>query len=199
MAEIIALLGPTNTGKTHRAVEEMLAHESGMIGLPLRLLAREVYDRVTARIGERRVALVTGEEKRVPTMPDYWVCTVESMPLDVEVEFLCVDEIQMAAHRQRGHTFTDRLLRARGTRQTWLLGADTMRSMVEELLPTASIRRHPRLSQLTYSGAHALAALPPRSAVVAFSVADVYGARGATARTARGDGSRSRRAVAPYA
>src|SRR6187455_1521010 len=107
---ITAALGPTNTGKTHRAIERMLEHRSGMIGLPLRLLAREVYDRVTSRIGEARVALVTGEEKRVPPRPDYWVCTVESMPVDTAVDFLAVDEVQLAASPQRGHVFTDRIL-----------------------------------------------------------------------------------------
>src|ERR1700761_3812770 len=105
----VALLGPTNTGKTHRAVERMLAHETGMIGLPLRLLAREVYDKVTTKVGEARVALVTGEEKRIPRRPDYWVCTVEAMPMEREVDFLAVDEIQLAAHDRRGHVFTERL------------------------------------------------------------------------------------------
>lgn len=171
---ITALLGPTNTGKTHRAIERMLEHESGMIGLPLRLLAREVYDRVSAKIGERAVALVTGEEKRVPPRPRYWVCTVESMPVDHEVDFVAIDEIQLAAHRQRGHTFTDRLLRLRGRRETWLLGSDTMRPLVEELLPTARIQKHPRYSQLRYTGVHSIGALPPRTAVVAFSADEVY-------------------------
>jgi ATP-dependent RNA helicase SUPV3L1/SUV3 len=110
----VALLGPTNTGKTHRAVERMLEHESGMIGLPLRLLAREVYDRVSGRVGQDRVALVTGEEKRVPRRPDYWVCTTEAMPLTQEVDFVAVDEVQLATHDERGHVFTDRLLHARG-------------------------------------------------------------------------------------
>src|SRR5439155_22878505 len=105
-----ALLGPTNTGKTHRAIERMLEHDSAMIGLPLRLLAREVYDRVTARVGEAAVALVTGEEKRIPARPRYWICTVEAMPADRRVDFLAIDEIQLAAHWQRGHVFTDRLL-----------------------------------------------------------------------------------------
>src|SRR3982750_2059668 len=107
-ARLTAVLGPTNTGKTHRAVERMLAHRSGMIGLPLRLLAREVYDRLTARVGEGRVALVTGEEKRAPRRPDYWVCTVEAMPVDREVDFLAVDEVQLAAHPQRGPVFPER-------------------------------------------------------------------------------------------
>jgi ATP-dependent RNA helicase SUPV3L1/SUV3 len=171
---ISAALGPTNTGKTHRAIERMLEHRSGMIGLPLRLLAREVYDRVTARIGEARVALVTGEEKRIPARPDYWVCTVESMPVEREVDFVAVDEIQLAAHRQRGHVFTDRLLHARGRLETWFMGADTIRPIVEELCPTAELHRHPRLSQLRWAGSVSLGALPPRTAVVAFSTHEVY-------------------------
>src|SRR3954463_16467117 len=114
VSAITALLGPTNTGKTHRAVERMLEHGTGMIGLPLRLLAREVYDRITARVGESRVALVTGEEQRVPPRPAYWVATVEAMPVEREVDFLAVDEVQLAAHPQRGHVFTSRLLSARG-------------------------------------------------------------------------------------
>ncbi len=170
---IRALLGPTNTGKTHRAIERMLRHSTGMIGLPLRLLAREVYDRVTARLGEQQVALVTGEEKRVPPRPRYWVCTVESMP-QRDVDFLAVDEIQLAAHHQRGHTFTDRLLHARGIHETWFLGADTILPLVEQLLPTAVIEGAPRLSQLRYTGTHSLGSLPARTAVVAFSAEDVY-------------------------
>lgn len=173
-AGISALLGPTNTGKTHRAIEQLLSHRSGMLGLPLRLLAREVYDRVTARVGEQQVALLTGEEKRIPRRPRYWICTVESMPLDLDVDFVCIDEIQLAAHRQRGHTFTNRLLNLRGTQETWFLGSDTMVSAIEELVPTADIQRHPRFSKLTYGGAVSVAALPPRTAVVAFSVAEVY-------------------------
>jgi ATP-dependent RNA helicase SUPV3L1/SUV3 len=171
---ITAALGPTNTGKTHRAIERMLEHRSGMIGLPLRLLAREVYDRVTSRIGEARVALVTGEEKRVPPRPDYWVCTVESMPVEREVDFVAVDEIQLAASHQRGHVFTDRLLHARGVRETWFMGADTIRPIVEQLVPTAQIHRHARLSQLRGAGSLSLGALPPRTAIVAFSANEVY-------------------------
>ncbi|WP_437778206.1 helicase-related protein [Sorangium sp. So ce1097] len=171
---ITAVLGPTNTGKTHRAIERMLAHDSGMIGLPLRLLAREVYDRVTTRVGEARVALITGEEKRVPRRPDYWVCTVEAMPIDLEVDFLAIDEIQLAAHDQRGHVFTERLLLARGRRETWFLGADTMRPLLSDLVPAAKIVSHPRLSRLTSAGAGKLSRLPPRSAVVAFSTPQVY-------------------------
>lgn len=171
---ITALLGPTNTGKTHRAVERMLEHDSGMIGLPLRLLAREIYDRITSIHGERAVALVTGEEKRVPPRPRWWVCTVESMPVSLDVDFLAVDEIQLAAHPQRGHTFSQRLLGARGRRETWFLGAQTMVPILEALLPTATILRHPRFSRLTHLGTLSLGALPPRTAVVAFSVAEVY-------------------------
>jgi ATP-dependent RNA helicase SUPV3L1/SUV3 len=173
-SSITALLGPTNTGKTHRAVERMLGHASGMIGLPLRLLAREVYDRLTARVGEGRVALVTGEEKRVPRRPDYWVCTVEAMPVDREVDFVAVDEIQLAAHEQRGHVFTERILHARGRQETWFMGADTMRPLVRELLPTATHAHGARLSRLACAGMEKLARLPPRSAVVAFSMPEVY-------------------------
>jgi len=174
VSSVTALLGPTNTGKTHRAVERMLAYETGMIGLPLRLLAREVYDRLTARLGESRVALVTGEEKRVPRSPSYWVCTVEAMPVGLEVDFLAVDEIQLAAHDQRGHVFTERLLGARGRHETWFMGAESMRPVMEELLPAARIAQHPRLSRLTSAGTAKLSRLPPRSAVVAFSMQEVY-------------------------
>ncbi|MFK7987735.1 MAG: helicase-related protein [Sandaracinaceae bacterium] len=174
MRGVITLaLGPTNTGKTHRAVERLLEAESGMIGLPLRLLAREVYDRISARIGEREVALVTGEEKRVPPRPRYWVCTVEAMP-EVEVDVLVVDEIQLAANRERGHVFTDRLLHARGREETWFLGAETMAPLLRELLPDSELRRLPRLSVLRHAGSSGLGGLPPRSATVAFSADEVY-------------------------
>ncbi|MFO0658701.1 MAG: helicase-related protein [Polyangiaceae bacterium] len=171
---ITALLGPTNTGKTHRAIERMLSYDSGMIGLPLRLLAREVYDKVVREVGEKRVALVTGEEKRVPPRPSYWVCTVEAMPLDRPVDFLAIDEIQLAAHEQRGHVFTDRLLHARGRLETWFLGSSTMRNAIQALVPTAKLEGHPRLSRLSFLGSTALTKLPPRSAVIAFSTAQVY-------------------------
>lgn len=152
----------------------MLEHRTGMIGLPLRLLAREVYDRVSARIGESQVALVTGEEKRVPNAPRYWVCTVEAMPVEREVDFLAIDEIQLAAHRERGHVFTERLLSARGRIETWLLGADTMRPALRALLPEARFERYPRLSTLRWAGKSGLGGLPPRSAVVAFTADEVY-------------------------
>jgi ATP-dependent RNA helicase SUPV3L1/SUV3 len=170
----VALLGPTNTGKTHRAVERMLEHESGMLGLPLRLLAREVYDRVSARVGEDRVALITGEEKRVPRRADYWVCTTEAMPVSHEVDFLAVDEIQLAAHDERGHVFSERLLHARGRRETWFMGAATMRPLLERLVPAAQHKEYPRLSQLSFTGSSKLQRVAPRSALVAFSVPELY-------------------------
>jgi ATP-dependent RNA helicase SUPV3L1/SUV3 len=173
-ATITALLGPTNTGKTHRAIERMLEHPSGMIGLPLRLLAREVYDRVTAIVGEREVALVTGEEKRVPERPRYWVCTVEAMPVERRVAFVAIDEIQLAAHRERGHVFTERLLHARGSAETWFLGSSSMEDLLCELVPTVRVQSHPRFSRLYATGEVPLSALPARSAVVAFSAARVY-------------------------
>jgi ATP-dependent RNA helicase SUPV3L1/SUV3 len=169
-----ALLGPTNTGKTHRAIERMLEHDTAMIGLPLRLLAREVYDRLTARVGESAVALVTGEEKRVPAHPRHWVCTVEAMPVALPVDFLAVDEVQLATHRKRGHVFTDRLLHARGERETWFLGSSTIRPLLQQLCPTAVVEGRPRLSTLSDAGSLPLSALPPRSVVVAFSATRVY-------------------------
>jgi ATP-dependent RNA helicase SUPV3L1/SUV3 len=173
-SSITAQIGPTNTGKTHRAVERMLTHETGMIGLPLRLLAREIYDRVTAQVGEGAVALITGEEKRTPPHPRYFVCTVEAMPAKRDVDFLAVDEIHLAGHVERGHVFTDRMLHWRGRLETWLLGADTIRPILERLVPTATIERKPRLSQLSWGGNMNLRGLPPRTAVVAFSVDRVY-------------------------
>lgn len=171
---IVAVLGPTNTGKTYLAVERMLGHQSGMIGLPLRLLAREVYDRVAALRGAGAVALVTGEEKVIPARPRYFVCTVEAMPLGKPVAFLAVDEIQLAADPERGHVFTNRLLRARGLEETMFLGAETIRPLVRRLLPEAEIINRPRFSRLTYAGPKNLTRLPPRSAVIAFSAPEIY-------------------------
>ena len=171
---LVAVLGPTNTGKTHLAVERMLGHASGMIGLPLRLLAREIYDRIVKLRGPRAVALITGEEKIVPPRPHYFVCTVEAMPLSREVEFLAVDEIQLCADPERGHVFTHRLLHARGTAETMLLGAGTMAPLVRRLLPHAEIVTRERFSNLSYSGPKKLTRLPRRSAVVAFSADQVY-------------------------
>ena len=171
---LTAVLGPTNTGKTYLAVERMLGHESGMIGFPLRLLARENYDRIRKSKGDRAVALVTGEEKILPASARYFVCTVESMPLDRPVAFLAIDEVQMAADPERGHVFTDRLLHARGLQETMLLGADTMRPLLRRLLPGLELVTRPRFSTLSYSGPRKPTRLPPRSAVVAFSAAEVY-------------------------
>ncbi|MFZ5669559.1 MAG: helicase-related protein [Pseudomonadota bacterium] len=171
---LVAVLGPTNTGKTHLAVERMLGHHSGMIGLPLRLLAREVYDRVARLKGPREVALITGEEKIVPPRPRYFVCTVEAMPLGREVDFLAVDEIQLCADPERGHVFTHRLLHARGRQETMLLGAGTLAPLIRRLLPHAEIVERERFSNLRYAGAKKLTRLPRRSAVVAFSADNVY-------------------------
>ena len=173
-AGVTAVLGPTNTGKTHLAIERMLAHSSGLIGLPLRLLAREVYNRAVERVGAESVALITGEEKIKPANPRFWVATVEAMPRDLDVAFVAVDEIQLAADFDRGHVFTDRMLHRRGREETLVLGAATMKPIVERLLPGASIVSRPRLSQLTFSGEKKLTRLPRRSAVVAFSADEVY-------------------------
>ena len=169
-----AVLGPTNTGKTHLAIERMLAHASGIIGFPLRLLARENYDRMVAQKGARHVALITGEEKIVPPEARWFSCTVEAMPLDRQAEFLAVDEIQLCADPDRGHIFTDRLLHARGLVETMFLGAETIRPLLQRLVPQASVETRPRMSQLSHAGPVKLVRLPPRSAVVAFSAADVY-------------------------
>lgn len=173
-AGVTAVLGPTNTGKTHLAIERMVAHPSGLIGLPLRLLAREVYNKIVDKVGANAVALVTGEEKIKPSKPRYWVSTVEAMPRDLDVSFLAVDEIQIAADLERGHVFTDRILRRRGRDETLLLGAATMRPMIERLLPGASIVTRPRLSQLEYAGDRKLTRQPRRTAIVAFSADEVY-------------------------
>lgn len=170
---ITAALGPTNTGKTHRALERMLAHPTGMIGLPLRLLAQEIH----ARLEKRRpgvAALVTGEQKIIPPNPRYWVCTVEAMPMDVPVHFLAVDEIQLAGQRNRGHTFTERLLNARGVRETWFMGSDSIAPLLQQLVPTAELQQAKRMSTLRYTGPRKLLSLPKRSAVVAFSAEQVY-------------------------
>ena len=171
---VTAVLGPTNTGKTFLAVDRMLGHSSGMIGFPLRLLARENYDRIVRLKGARAVALVTGEEKIAPPTARYFVCTVESMPLDRPVAFLAIDEVQLAADPERGHIFTDRLLHARGTEETMFLGSDTIRPLLRRLVPDAAFESRPRFSALTYTGPKKLNRLPRRSAVVAFSAADVY-------------------------
>ncbi|HTJ58266.1 MAG TPA: helicase-related protein [Devosiaceae bacterium] len=169
-----AILGPTNTGKTWFAIERMLAHRSGMIGLPLRLLAREVYGRLVDRVGKGAVALVTGEERITPPHARYWVATVEAMPVEMPVECLAIDEIQTAINFDRGHVFTDRILNARGLSETLLLGAATMVPVIKTLLPHAEIIYRPRLSALTYAGSKKISRQPPRSAIVAFSASQVY-------------------------
>ena len=171
---VCAVLGPTNTGKTHHAIERMLSFRTGMIGLPLRLLAREVYTRVAQRVGAENVALVTGEEKIKPRAPSYWIATVEAMPRDLNVDFVAIDEVQLAADFDRGHVFTDRLLRWRGRQETLLIGAGVMAPLIERFLPGAPIFSRPRLSRLAYAGQRKIARLPPRSAIVAFSAEDVY-------------------------
>ncbi len=171
---LVAVLGPTNTGKTHLAIERMLGHQSGMIGFPLRLLARENYDRIVKLRGPRAVALITGEEKILPPNPSYFVCTVELMPLDRQVEFLAVDEIQLCADHERGHVFTARLLHARGLAETMFLGADTIKPLMRRLLPEIEHVGRPRFSTLSYTGHKKVTRLPPRSAVVAFTVAEVF-------------------------
>ncbi len=173
-ARVTAMLGPTNTGKTHYAIERMLAHRTGVIGLPLRLLAREVYDQIVALRGPSVVALVTGEERIVPVRAAYWVCTVEAMPVDLLPEFLAVDEIQLCADPDRGHIFTDRLLNARGLSETLFLGSDTMRGRIAALVPGTRLQSRERFSRLSYSGPRKLSRMPPRSAIVGFSVEDVY-------------------------
>ncbi len=171
---VVAVLGPTNTGKTHLAIERMLAHASGMIGLPLRLLAREVYSKVVERIGADQVALITGEEKIVPANPRFRVCTVEALPTETDVSFLAIDEIQLAGDLERGHIFTDRMLNLRGRDETLLLGAATMRGIVEKLLPGVNVVTRPRMSVLAWSGSKKITRLPRRTAVVAFSADEVY-------------------------
>src|SRR5680860_3171 len=171
---VTAVLGPTNTGKTHLAIERMLAHDVGVIGLPLRLLAREVYDKVVAKVGANQVALITGEEKIKPPNARFYVCTVEAMPRELEADFVAVDEIQLAADAERGHGCTERLFNARGMNETLLLGAATMRDAIRELLPGANLVSRPRLSKLSYAGDKKITRLPRRSAIVGFSANDVY-------------------------
>ena len=171
---VVAVLGPTNTGKTHLAMERMLGHSSGMIGFPLRLLARENYDRAVRIRGKSQVALITGEEKIVPPGARYFLCTIESMPLDRPAAFVGIDEIQMSADPDRGHVFTDRLLHARGSAETMFMGAETIKPVIRRLVPEAEFVVRPRFSTLTHTGSRKITRLPARSAIVAFSAADVY-------------------------
>ena len=171
---VTAVLGPTNTGKTHYAIERMVAHGSGIIGLPLRLLAREVYTRVVEKVGAQHVALITGEEKIAPPSARFSVCTVEAMPRETKAAFVAIDEVQLAGDLERGHIFTDRILHLRGREETLLLGAGTMRPILEQVLPGILVIERPRMSQLVYSGSKKITRLPERSAIVAFSADEVY-------------------------
>ncbi len=172
--DVTAILGPTNTGKTHLAIERMVAHETGVIGLPLRLLAREVYGRVADKVGADNVALITGEEKIQPPGARFSVCTVEAMPRQTDAAFVAIDEVQLAGDLERGHIFTDRILHLRGRQETLLLGAATMRGILERLLKGLSVVTRPRMSHLAYSGSKKITRLPPRTAIVAFSADEVY-------------------------
>jgi ATP-dependent RNA helicase SUPV3L1/SUV3 len=172
--KIIALLGPTNTGKTHVAIEKMLEFNSGIFGLPLRLLAREVYDKCVKKIGSEKVALITGEEKIIPSTADYFICTVESMPKDKYVDFIAIDEIQMCADRERGHIFTDRLLNIRGRKLTMFLGSQVMASIINELIDGVEFQKKERFSKLSYAGYKKISRLDRKVAIIAFSIEEVY-------------------------
>ena len=174
LKRITAVLGPTNTGKTHLAVETMMEYESGIIGFPLRLLAREIFDKCVNKIGAEKVALITGEEKIIPKLPKYYICTVESMPQDMMVDFIAVDEIQMCVDHERGHIFTDRLLHARGNKLTMFLGSHTMKSLITSLVDGVEFVNKERYSNLTYSGYKKISRLNPKTALIAFSIDEIY-------------------------
>jgi ATP-dependent RNA helicase SUPV3L1/SUV3 len=172
--KITAVLGPTNTGKTHIAIETMLSFDSGMIGFPLRLLAREVYDKVIKKVGIDKVALITGEEKIIPSNAKYFLCTVESMPIDKTLDFVGVDEIQMCADHERGHIFTDRLLNMRGARLTMLMGSSTIKNIISKLDDDIEFINRKRLSKLTYAGHKKISRINRKTAIIAFSSEEVY-------------------------
>ena len=174
LKRITAVLGPTNTGKTHLAVETMLQHESGIIGFPLRLLAREIFDKCVKKVGAEKVALITGEEKIIPNSPKYYVCTVESMPQDMMVDFVAIDEIQMCTDHERGHIFTDRLLGSRGDKLTMFLGSHTMKHVITSLVNNVEFVNRERYSKLSYSGHKKISRLSPKTAVIAFSIDEIY-------------------------
>ena len=173
-SKIIALLGPTNTGKTYVAIEKMLEFKSGIFGFPLRLLAREVYDKCVDKVGEEKVALITGEEKIIPSTACYFICTVESMPKDKIVDFIAIDEIQMCADRERGHIFTERLLELRGTKLTMFLGSQVMAKIIKELVDNVEFENKERYSKLSYSGIKKISRLEQKVAIIAFSIEEVY-------------------------
>ncbi len=172
--KIVALLGPTNTGKTYVAIEKMLKHDTGIFGLPLRLLAREVYDKCVEKVGVEKVALITGEEKIIPATASYFICTVESMPKDKKVEFVAIDEIQMCADRERGHIFTERMLESRGTKLTMFLGSQIMEKVIEDLVANVEFEKKDRYSKLSYSGIKKISRLDRKVAIIAFSIEEVY-------------------------
>jgi len=172
--KITALLGPTNTGKTHIAIEKMLEHNTGIFGLPLRLLAREVYDKCIEKVGSEKVALITGEEKIIPNTAQYYICTVESMPKDKVVEFVAIDEIQMSADRERGHIFTQRMFEARGTKLTMFLGSQVMAKIIDDLVDDVEFEKKERYSKLSYSGIKKISRLDRKVAIIAFSIEEVY-------------------------
>ena len=171
---IIALLGPTNTGKTYVAIEKMLEHNTGIFGLPLRLLAREVYDKCVEKVGIEKVALITGEEKIIPSTASYFICTVESMPKDKKVDFVAIDEIQMCADRERGHIFTERMLEARGSMMTMFLGSQIMEKLIQDLVKDVKFEKKERYSKLSYSGVKKISRLERKVAIIAFSIEEVY-------------------------
>ncbi len=172
--KITAVLGPTNTGKTHLAIETMLSFDSGMIGFPLRLLAREVYDKVIKQTSLDTVALITGEEKIIPSRAKYFLCTVESMPIDKELDFVGIDEIQMCSDHERGHIFTDRLLNMRGTKLTMFMGSNTIKSIIAKLDDDIEFINRNRLSKLTYGGHKKISRINRKTAIIAFSAEEVY-------------------------
>ena len=168
LKRITAILGPTNTGKTHLAIDTMLEYESGIMGFPLRLLAREVFDKCVKKIGAEKIALITGEEKIIPKEAKFYICTVESMPQDIQVDFVAVDEIQMCADHERGHIFTDRLLNARGEKLTMFLGSHTIKSVIASLNDKIEFVNRERYSKLSYSGYKKISRLNPKTALIAF-------------------------------
>ena len=167
---ITAVLGPTNTGKTHLAVDTMFEYETGILGFPLRLLAREIFDKCVKKVGAEKVALITGEEKIIPSTPNYYICTVESMPQNISTEFVGIDEIQMCTDHERGHIFTDRLLNARGDKLTMFLGSQTIKPVIKSLINEIEFVNRERYSKLSYSGYKKISRLNPKTALIAFSI-----------------------------
>ena len=172
--KISAILGPTNTGKTHKALEIMLKHNTGMIGVPLRLLARELYDKISSKIGKQSVALITGEEKHIPKYPKYYICTVEAMPTDIAVDIVIVDEVQLANDIERGHIFTKRIFDSRGRLETLFLGSDTIDKVLKKIIPEIDVLKQTRFSSLSYETSKKISRLRKKTAIIAFSINRVY-------------------------